>query len=682
MNSEIKGLNLDKKKILEAKKKFIDTGSIRKGIVRDEILDSWKRCRSYSLDPDSDKNISGLTDNDKNKILSKNRALIEAARPFLENLCKVISKNFYELVGSLGLVVYLTDKDCVIIYANGDGRLWEHSRTRILTPGANLQEKTMGTNPVAMAVALDMPYQMIAEEHYIKLPYPASCAAAPIHDEDGEIIGALDVNISYEIAQKHPYAMAMILSGARVIESQLRLQKEFEKSFIANQYFNAAIESIGVGFVILNTNNIVTHVNPLVVKILGMSSDNIINRNIEDIIKNKDILDAIQKRRKLINHEVIFETGDRVHRSLVSFRHIFDTYGKVMGNVIFLRELAEVQKMVQQVVGFEAQYTFQDILGESEEILKAIEVAKTVAKGSANIIITGESGTGKELFAQSIHNASFNASGPFLGINCATIPNDLIESELFGYEGGTFTGGLRTGRSGKLEMANQGSLFLDEINGMPLSMQVKLLRVLEEKKFLRLGGKSYFKLNSKIIAATNKDLKHEIKLERFRSDLYYRLSTFEIYIPPLRERKGDIKFLAQKFMEDISVRTGKHVDKISAEAMRYLENYQWPGNVRELKNWVERAMLLARKSSLTLDDFSQDMSRGNKKNNLPLKSEIEQDPLCLDQMEMNTIKAALEECGGNISKACKRLGIGRASLYRKLRKYNFSFAKILSHGDS
>ena len=663
----------DPKKIKIAWNEFIKMDKVKQGVVRNEILESWRRCKSYGLDPNAEKIITDISDEEKSKILTENKTLIDTARPFLENL--------FDVINELELLVYLTNKDCIILYAIGKGPIWEYSKNKVSTPGGSLHERYAGTTTVGLAIELDKPFQMIGEEHYLKLNRSVTCAAAPIHGAKGEIIGALDVTASYKIAQKHSYALGMILAGAKVIESQIRLQKEFEKSFLANQYFNAAIESMGTGFLILDQDNTINHFNQAAEKILGISTTNIKYRKIEHIINNKDILEVFHKKRKVSNLEVLLMNAGEAQRCLVSLRPIFDTNGNVMGNVLFLRELANVQKLVQKVIGFKAEYTFQDIWGESPEIQKTLELAKNIAKSPSNVIITGESGTGKEMLAQSIHNESLNSSGPFLAINCASIPHDLIESELFGYEAGTFTGGLRDGKSGKLEIANGGTLFLDEINGMSLQMQAKLLRVLEEKKFLRLGGKSYSNLDARIIVATNKDLQQEMKKGVFRSDLFYRLSIFEIHVPPLRERKEDIKFLVHRFVKEISGKVGKKVEEISPEAITYLEHYNWPGNVRELKNWIERAVYLSEGSILTIDNFSQDtLVKTRADTNYP--KAMREDVFSLIDIEMDAIKAALEECCGNISQACKRLGIGRASLYRKLHKYNFRLSKVFSPRDN
>jgi transcriptional regulator with PAS, ATPase and Fis domain len=272
------------------------------------------------------------------------------------------------------------------------------------------------------------------------------------------------------------------------------------------------------------------------------------------------------------------------------------------------------------------------------------------------------------MLAQAIHNASDRAQGPFFALNCAAIPHDLIESELFGYEAGTFTGGVRGGRCGKLELAEGGTLFLDEVNGMSLSMQAKLLRVLEEKEFLRLGGSRYIPLDARIIAATNKELLTEVKEGSFRSDLYYRLNVLELRIPPLRERRGDIELLAQLFIQMVSRELDKRVEGITPDALEFLKHRSWNGNVRELKNWIERAVNLTRGPLVTRADFPPDLIGGETARPLTTLSPS-RDNSSLPQMERETIQRVLSDCRGNVTVACRELGIGRTTLYRKLKKY-------------
>ena len=450
---------------------------------------------------------------------------------------------------------------------------------------------------------------------------------------------------------------------------------------MAWEYLRAATESMTTGLIVFDRDLVITHMNPAAERTLSVSATTLplgVQR-IEGIIKNEMILDAIHKGEELSDHETILKESIRKTRCLVSLKPICNLHGERMGSVLFVKELRLVQELVQKVAGLSAHYTFADIKGRSREIKETLSLAKTVAKSPSNVVLVGESGTGKEMLAQGLHNAGPCAEGPFLAISCAAIPHDLIESELFGYEAGTFTGGLRGGKSGKLELAGNGTLFLDEVNGMSLAMQAKLLRVLEEKRFQRLGGKSYLYLGARIMAAANKDLQEEIDNGNFRSDLYYRLNVFEIRVPPLRVRKGDIGLLAQAFIWEISRSLGKTVKGITPEAMARLKAYPWPGNVRELKNWIERAVNLTEGPLLTPSDFPVEKQPTETPGQRPSLPDYEiRAPLELGQVEQDTICQVLEVCGGNVTESARRLGIGRATLYRKLKKYGLAISRTAS----
>jgi transcriptional regulator with PAS, ATPase and Fis domain len=307
-----------------------------------------------------------------------------------------------------------------------------------------------------------------------------------------------------------------------------------------------------------------------------------------------------------------------------------------------------------------------DIIGESNPIRQSIEKAKRVAQGPSTVLILGESGTGKELFAQAIHNASDYKFGPFVSVNCGAIPSALIQSELFGYQEGSFTGAKRGGRPGKFVAANGGTLFLDEIGEMPLEMQINLLRVLEEEAVVPVGGKSAIPIHVRIIAATNRSLFDEVSKGNFREDLYYRLNVISIALPPLRAREGDIDLLANYFVKKISRKIGKHIDAIDPDVTRTFERYHWPGNIRELANAIEYAVNISPDEHL-------------KKKNLPpylrnirpekLRSAAER-IMTLSALEKDAIKKALLFYNGNMTKTSKALGIGRNTLYAKMKKYN------------
>ena len=311
-------------------------------------------------------------------------------------------------------------------------------------------------------------------------------------------------------------------------------------------------------------------------------------------------------------------------------------------------------------------YTFENLLGNSEKFLKAKQTAMRVAQTNANVLLEGESGVGKELFAHSIHNLSRRANNPFVRVNCPSIPFELAESELFGYEKGAFSGARAEGKPGKFELSEGGTTFLDEVGSLPLGIQGKLLRVLQEKEMEKLGGKGTIKVDFRVIAATNVNLKGLVEQGRFRSDLFYRLNTVPIRIPPLRERKEDIPLYIDHFLKEISKRIEIDVRRMSDEALQIMMNYSWPGNVRELTNVLEQSLMNAVQNGIILPEnlppFIFEKDNHFAENTFSLKS-------ILELSEKQIIKKVLKLTGGNKRKAAKLLEIQRCSLYKKLKKY-------------
>jgi len=362
--------------------------------------------------------------------------------------------------------------------------------------------------------------------------------------------------------------------------------------------------------------------------------------------------------------------------------------GKTKGAILILQNAAEIDaakhyiknEEYPQNISFAAQpprnndelfklngtkYTIDYIIGKSTTIAEIKRQAKQAATSSSTVLISGESGTGKEVLAQAIHNASDRFKRPFIKVNCAAIPAELAEAELFGYEGGAFTGALRHGKPGKFELADGGTIFLDEIGDMPLPLQSKLLRVIQEKEVERVGGIKTKKVDVRILAATNKNLYKLTKEGQFRNDLYYRLKVLELTVPPLREHKEDIPLLFDHFLNKFRKESGKCIDGVTDEVTDFLTNYHWPGNIRELENIIERAVIYCNNSSIQLDDlgiYSRDQKNMYK----------QEYGLALYEVEKETIIKALEITKGNKSRAAKILGISRAALYDKLREINNS----------
>jgi two-component system, NtrC family, nitrogen regulation response regulator NtrX len=343
-------------------------------------------------------------------------------------------------------------------------------------------------------------------------------------------------------------------------------------------------------------------------------------------------------------------------------------------NGINQAELARQNVQLQKKIGIKT-----NIIGEHAEMLTIMETIRRVAPTPARVLIMGENGTGKELVARKLHELSTRAGEPFVEVNCAAIPEDLIESELFGHEKGSFTGAVSQ-RIGKFELADGGTLFLDEVGDMSLSAQAKVLRVLQESTFERVGGTETKRVDVRVLAATNKALLEEAARMRFREDLYYRLNVVPIVIPPLRERKSDIKILAEYFLGEVAGELGRAPKKLSAGALDALMDYSWPGNVRELRNLIERLCILTSSETIGRDDLPALA--------LVREEDARKDPFGLktyqefkDFMEKEYLVKKLRENGGNVSRTARQLDMQRSNLYKKLEKYGIEFRQDASPDD-
>lgn len=422
-------------------------------------------------------------------------------------------------------------------------------------------------------------------------------------------------------------------------------------------------------------------------KLMGIKEKDVLNKYVEDVIENTRLHIVAKTGEKEIGSIQKIQGHD-----MITSRVPIVKDGKVIGaagTVMFkdVKELKALAKKLELLVStvdrykreitkfYEAKYTFKHIISENRHMLYLKEIARKVAQGNSTVLIQGESGTGKEIFAHAIHNASLRKYGSFVTINCASIPKELLEAELFGYEGGAFTGAKREGKLGKFELANEGTILLDEIGAMPLEMQAKLLRVLESHEFDRVGGTNPLKLDVRILASTNENLEEAIKKGTFRQDLYYRLNVIRIEIPPLRERKEDIPLLTKYIIENLAKDLDMVPKGVTSQAMKLLSVYDWPGNIRELGNALERGMNVSYKDKIELEDLPEyilkkiPVEKGDKEKSLKLKDIIA-------DAEIKGILEALKESNGNRSLAAEKLGIHRTSLYKKIDAYGLDIKKI------
>lgn len=338
----------------------------------------------------------------------------------------------------------------------------------------------------------------------------------------------------------------------------------------------------------------------------------------------------------------------------------------VIRNIIAHQNLVKENIYLRQEL--KRRYQFKDIIGKSRKMQEVLVLVKTVAKSSSTVLIQGESGTGKELIARAIHSTSPRSKRPFIAVSCAALPETLLESELFGHEKGAFTNAISL-RKGKFELADKGTLFLDEVGDMSQETQADLLRVLEEREFTRIGGSELIKVDVRVISATNKELKKLVSEKKFREDLYYRLNVVDIQVPPLRERREDIPLLAEHFLTKYSIENKKGIEFIDEDALRLLMRYNWPGNIRELENVIERAVVVAKKDFIGPDELPPSV-KGKPKE--ALKSSVADHNLSLQEIEKRHISQVLEATNWNIKEAANTLRIDRATLYNKIKKYKLT----------
>lgn len=397
---------------------------------------------------------------------------------------------------------------------------------------------------------------------------------------------------------------------------------------------------------------------------------------IESGLPETDDMQLVKGNRMIASRIPIFQNGIVVGAvGKAIFKDIDDFYS-------LFNKISSLQKKVQpdssyQAVDQTAKYTFSNITGKSDATTKAVKMAQKAARTDSSVLIIGESGTGKELFAHAIHNESPRRSKPFVSINCAAIPAELLESELFGYEQGAFTGANRQGKKGKFHLANTGTIFLDEVGDMPLDMQAKLLRVLQERELDRIGGENPIPIDVRVIAATNYDIEERVRLKQFRQDLFYRLNVMRINLMPLRERRDEIPDIATDILKRLTKRMDLIVYDFTPEALCALQNYNWPGNVRELENILERALNLLEddlyiKTALLPEYVTQPISASGSISKSPVPPDSQQLHYATGTVEKELILRALENAQGNKKKAAAMLGISRAGLYKKLAHYSIS----------
>ncbi len=580
-----------------------------------------------------------------------------------ENLRVRKAENFIYLVTAKNLLqnFFTVDNPFFISFVDKDGivllSIGPNNRIPLFPEGAVIDEG-IGRTAIYSALKDKKPAEVIGIEHSDETLSLWSCAAAPIFDEAGKVAFVLDLSAPNKDYPK--YALGIVSALAKAIENEVKLKSALKKVELAKRFSEVISEGNEDGVLVLDKDARILYINKRGADILMVERDKAIGKHVSEIVDFTPVILRVFKTHKgYVDKEFIINSPSRGILHFIKTAVVLrNSEGEFVGVVDFFREIKRVRAFVTKYIGAEARFTFNDIIGNSPKLKEAIRIAQIASRTSSSILIQGETGTGKEMFAQAIHFASHFSKGPFVALNCGAVPRDLAESELFGYEPGAFTDASKNGRPGKFELADGGTIFLDEIEELPPAIQTKLLRVIENKVITRVGGTKSLRVNVRIIAATNKNLEELIRMNSFRRDLYYRLNVIQITIPPLRERKEDIPLLLEHFVRVFSEEFGKEIKRIDRSFVEPLLEYNFPGNVRELQNIVERAVNLASSGVLTGDLLPENIFE--EKSDVPNFNDLKKE----------AVIRALRESNFNISVASRKLGISRPTMYKLIKQFH------------
>ncbi|MEN1832794.1 sigma 54-interacting transcriptional regulator [Pseudomonas lijiangensis] len=609
-------------------------------VVRPVIWASWRRSIDQGIDPE-DAEYRFVTPADLAEKLSVNALLIETAQEVMRGLLAYNPRGHINLTDPQGTTLSFCGLD--------------------ITPvGSRLSESVQGTNCTGLAIAEDRLVYVLAEENFANglRQRRMHCAAAPIRNASGETLAIL--TLTAEPGWFHFHTLGTVQAAAEAVSRQMALQTLLDEQ-------RSVLEVLNEGLVVLDDKGCIKALNRYARQLFRVGPE----------LLERPFLQLGQSE---LNEEIMQRQGEALRDLDCTFQLHDGTQLACLvsvcltgqgGRIVSLRENRRIREITRRIMGTQARYTFDSIQGNSRVMQDALRLGRIASRSDSTTLILGESGTGKELFAQAIHNASERSSGPFVAVNCGAIPRELVQSELFGHVEGAFTGSARGGSAGKFELADGGTIFLDEIGDMSFDAQVSLLRVLQEGEVTRVGARKSRQVDVRIIAATHRNLSQAVAEGAFREDLYYRLNVLNLTVPPLRMRKEDISLLAQHFLDRCAQSLRKPVSGISTPALDALMAYSWPGNVRELENTLERATNLAATASIQPGDLPLEILQASLRPQPPSRPEYNDAP-DLGAHEMNAIIDALKHTNGNIRLAARQLKVSRGGLYNKMNRFGLS----------
>ncbi|WP_153731403.1 sigma-54-dependent Fis family transcriptional regulator [Sporosarcina obsidiansis] len=624
-------------------KQYQEIGIHSDDSIRLEISESWKNSKKLGVNPFQTKIQEIIPHHDLDNRLRQNEQLLSYATTRISH--------YFDLLHETQTMLSITDRQGTILQSWGDKQTLKRAERLNIFAGGTWSEKSAGTNAVGVTLKTKQSAQVLFSEHFCEKNHDWYCVATPITAPfTKELLGI--VNIAGSNPKVHPHTFKLIIAETHNL-SNLIIGQVYENAIRENLFLTAAMEEIEEAILVIDSNK------------------NIIERNktalFDPILSKVSQIQSFNGLDELLNHSML--SGKKILNEVLKMQHTKQTYNcsihpisfqdMYLGAVIFLKQTRTLSKhqnkqIIENTTQKMVTNSFQYITGSSTAFSHVLKQAKKAATIDATILLSGETGTGKEVFAQAIHQASDRRNKPFIAINCGAVPQGLLESELSGYEAGAFTGARAKGSPGKFEMAQGGTIFLDEIGDMPLDLQVHLLRILEEREVTRIGSAKAIPIDVRIIAATHRDLSRAVADGLFREDLLYRLKIIQLTIPSLRDRIADVPALTQRFIDELSGQFGKQHVQLTSETVKCLTDYHWPGNIRELKNVIQQALFNMEGEILTP---------------IHLPCELTDN---LQQTEKEQLLEALQAENRIVTHAAKRLGISRATMYRQMKKFNIT----------
>ena len=584
-------------------------------------------------------------------LMEKNKWLIKLAEPILKELCNQYSNNNF--------IVSITDKDSYILAVEKSN---DTEKTNLLKKQMKNYVFNRNTNsdPVSMPMCMGITNNEETFDNELNCNDCNSLFSysAPIYDNEETI--AFLVMIGYK-EEKNSNLDAVLSITGKAINSIIEIYKTNRELENENNFRGLLIDASSDGMLSVDMDGIITFINPAGMRILNIDK-NVIGKHItKGVDFEPTILHVLKTHKGYVDKEFRLESKRGAVHFVKTAIPLKDNKGKMVGVLDIFRNIVEVKSMVNRMTGAQAKYSIYNIVGESSEIQEVKKMIKLAGSNDIPVLIHGESGTGKDIIAQAIHNYGARHNGPFITVDCESLPRNLLEIELFGYEDGSFTSHNIGGRPGKIELAHGGTLFLNNVGYIPLDVQTKLSVVLHQKSVVRIGGFNEIPIDVRVISTSNINLSDMVNDNNFREDLFNIISNINIKTPPLRERDEDIDLITNQTLHRYNLINGTNKE-LSAEARLLLHNWYWPSNVRELENAIEYAYCLAKGNTILPEHLQSKITKTNPK--------IKENPLMtIKQAEALAVKKAIEHTGGNVTQAAKILGINRNTLYGKIKEF-------------